>query len=83
METWIDDLARALDDEPLSPEDVETLLAIARDVAHRVERRITPLSTFLLGAAVGRREAAGAGRAEALALTLETLRGILPEAPAG
>ena len=83
METWIDDLARALDDEPLSPEDVETLLAIARDVAHRVERRITPLSTFLLGAAVGRREAAGAGRGEALALTLATLRGILPEEPAG
>ncbi|MGZ8599136.1 MAG: DUF6457 domain-containing protein [Actinomycetota bacterium] len=82
METWIDDLARALDDEPLSPEDVETLLAIARDVAHRVERRITPLSTFLLGAAVGRREAAGDSRDEALATTLVTLRGILLEAPA-
>lgn len=79
METWIDDLARALGEEPLSDDDVETLLAVARDVAHRVERRITPLSTFLLGAAVGRREAAGEGRAAALAEALATLRGLLPE----
>jgi len=83
METWIDDLARSLGEDPLSPEEVDTLLGTARDVAHRVERRITPLSTFLLGTAVGRREAAGASRAEALAATLETLRGLLPEASAG
>lgn len=80
MDTWIDDLARALGQDPLSEDDVETLLAVARDVAHRVERRITPLSTFLLGAAVGRREAAGADRASALAEGLATLRGLLPEA---
>ena len=83
METWIDELAGALGEEPLLPEEVDTLLGTARDVAHRVERRITPLSTFLLGAAVGRREAAGAGRAEALAETLDTLRDKLPETPAG
>lgn len=80
METWIDDLARALGQEPLSEDDVETLLAVARDVAHRVERKITPLSTFLLGAAVGRREAAGADRGTALAEALTTLRDLLPEA---
>ncbi len=80
METWIDELARALAQEPLSEDEVETLLGIARDVAHRVERRITPLSTFLLGAAVGRREAEGAGRPGALREALETLRRLLPEA---
>jgi len=83
METWIDELAGALGEEPLLPEEVDTLLGTARDVAHRVERRITPLSTFLLGAAVGRRQAAGTGRAEALAETLDTLRDKLPETPAG
>ena len=80
METWIDDLARTLGEEPLGPDEVETLLEVARDVAHRVERKITPLSTFLLGAAVGRREAGGAGRADALAATLDQLRGTLPAA---
>jgi len=83
VETWIDDLARALGEDPLTPDEVETLLGAARDVAHGVERKITPLSTFLLGAAVGRRLAAGDGRAEALAGGLGTLRGTLPEAPAG
>jgi hypothetical protein len=79
MESWIDDLARTLDEEPLSAADVETLLGVARDVAHRVERKITPLSTFLLGAAVGRAEAAGASRSDALAPALDRLRGALPE----
>lgn len=83
METWIDDLAHVLGDEPLSPDEVETLLGVARDVAHGVERKITPLSTFLLGAAVGRRQAAGDGRAEALAAALAALRSTLPETPAG
>ncbi len=83
METWIDDLAHALGEEPLSPQEVDTLLGVARDVAHGVERKITPLSTFLLGAAVGRRLAAGEGRAEVLPSTLETLRGTMPEVPAG
>jgi hypothetical protein len=80
MESWLDDLARALGQDPLSEGDVETLLGVARDVAHRVERRITPVSTFLLGAAVGRAEATGTGRSEALAQALTTLRELLPEA---
>lgn len=79
METWLDDLARALGREPLSEADVETLLGVAREVAHRVERRITPVSTFLLGAAVGQAEAAGTSRSEALAQALATLRSLLPE----
>lgn len=80
MDAWLDDLARALGLDPLSDADVETLLGVARDVAHRVERRITPVSAFLLGAAVGRAEASGASRSEALAQALGALRGLLPEA---
>ncbi len=57
-------------------------LAVARDVAHRVERRITPLATFLVGAAVGRSLAGGAPRGEVLEAALETVASLLPDAPA-
>jgi hypothetical protein len=81
METWIDDLARAFGEDPLTREEVAALLDVARDVAHRVERKITPLSTFLLGVAVGRRQAAGASRTEGLGAGLGTLQAALPEEP--
>lgn len=54
MEAWIDRLAVALGEEPLAPTEVEALLAVAREVAHGVERRVTPLTAFLAGMAVGR-----------------------------
>ncbi|MFM7719067.1 MAG: DUF6457 domain-containing protein [Actinomycetota bacterium] len=56
MEPWIDRLAQALGSEPLAPTEQEALLEAAREVAHGVERRVTPLSTFLVGVAVGRRK---------------------------
>lgn len=33
--------------------DQQPLLATAREVAHRVERKATPLTTFLIGIAIG------------------------------
>lgn len=81
MESWIDRLAAILDEEPLSPQETTTLLEVARDVAHRVERKVTPLSTFLLGLAVGRSAAAGTTRADAMVSGLAGLRETLPEAP--
>jgi len=80
MAEWIDDLAVTLAEEPLTGPETDTLLEVARDVAHRVERRVTPLSTFLLGAAVGRRMAGGAERDDALADVLAELRANLPDA---
>ena len=55
MDTWIDELAVALALEPLSHEEADRLLRMARDVAHRVERRGAPLASFLLGMHVARR----------------------------
>ena len=75
---WIDELAFTLGQGPLTPSERNALLGAARDVAHRVERRITPLSTFLLGAAVGREEAAGASRDEALRRVLDELASLIP-----
>jgi len=51
---WIDELAETLGVQPLNAADSDALLRTAGDVAHRVERKVTPLSTFLLGVAVGR-----------------------------
>ena len=80
MDGWIDDLATTLDEEPLSEGEAATLLEVARDVAHRVERKVTPLSTFLLGLAVGRAISGGAPRAGAFESALRQLRSTLPEA---
>ena len=51
---WIDELADTLEVDRLSQPEIDALLESARDVAHRVERKVTPLSTFLMGVAVGR-----------------------------
>ena len=78
MDNWIDELARALGEEPLTTTETTRLLDAARDVAHRVERKMTPLSTFVIGCAVGREIAGGADRAETLIATLRQLESALP-----
>lgn len=84
MEAWIDQLAETLGEDPLSERETSLLLKAARDVAHRVERRLTPLATFLAGAAVGRSLAGGASRHDALEAALDTIGSMLPpEAPEG
>ena len=52
MDEWLRELAADLgiDDDVA----VEPLLDTARVVAHSVERRATPLTTYLIGVAVGR-----------------------------
>lgn len=80
MADWIDELAVELGVDPLTHDDVVELLGIARDVAHRVERKTTPLATFLLGIAVGRAEAGGMDRRRAMGGIFETMNGLLPEA---
>ena len=75
---WIDELASTLGGEPLTPSERNALLGAARDVAHRVERKITPLSTYLLGEAVGRAQASGATRDEALRSVLDRLASLIP-----
>ena len=78
MERWIDELADALDAERLSKGEVALLLEATRDVAHRVERKVTPLATFVLGQAVGRSMASGTERSVALDQVLETASSLLP-----
>jgi hypothetical protein len=81
MEDWIDRLAAALGEDPLSETETTRLLGVSREVAHRVERKITPLAAFLLGSATGRSVAGGASRADALAAALDSLERLLPTPP--
>jgi Domain of unknown function (DUF6457) len=81
VQSWIDQLAEALGQEPASAAETSEILTVARDVAHRVERKLTPVSTYLLGVAVGRRMSEGTGRPASLAAEAAVLRSTLPEAP--
>ena len=81
MDAWIDRLAAALGQDPLTDAEATRLLGSARDVAHRVERKITPLAAFFLGSATGGSVAGGVSRADALAAALATLERLLPASP--
>jgi uncharacterized protein DUF6457 len=54
LESWLDEVARALGVDSAAV-DVKGLLDLTRDVAHEVARPAAPLTTFLVGVAVGRR----------------------------
>lgn len=54
LDQWLDDACSALDLPALSDADRQTVLDLARDVAHGVVRPAAPLTAFLLGIAVGR-----------------------------
>ena len=81
MDEWIDELAEALGLDPLSPEEAGPLLRMARDVAHRVERKGAPLASFLLGMCVARRMTDGTARASVLAGAIAAAEALLPAAP--
>jgi hypothetical protein len=78
MDAWLSALAVTLGVDPLGEEQAMELLGAARDVAHGVERRATPLATFLLGAATQRRIGHGATAADAFADALMELQTTLP-----
>jgi hypothetical protein len=76
IEAWLARLSAELDVADIQPDDndLRTLLDLARDAAHQVgERPAAPLTTFLVGVAVGRGQDLGeaAARATALALGLD------------
>jgi Domain of unknown function (DUF6457) len=80
MSTWIDGLAEALGIERLSASEAERLLKAARDVAHRVERKGTPLAAFLLGMHVAARTADGSPRSLAIDDAIGMTEALLPPA---
>jgi uncharacterized protein DUF6457 len=79
MNEWLDRLAEALEEPRISPDELGAVLKLARDVAHGVERRFAPVSTFLLGVSVGQRTATGVAREEAVSAAVRAVRGLVPE----
>jgi hypothetical protein len=79
----VEGLAARLAVAPVTDEEEELLLAVARDVAHGVERKVTPIAAFVLGEAVGARVAAGEDRSSALDGAIADLRSALPGSSEG
>ena len=52
FDEWVDEVCSALGIEETV--DVDLVLDVARNVAHGVERRAAPVTTFLIGLAAGR-----------------------------
>jgi len=74
VEIWLGEVAGALDVtlEDVLPEDLQSgLLDLTGDIAHNVVRLAVPLSSYLIGVAVGR----GASPEEAI----RTVGGLLPK----
>ena len=82
MDDWIDRFADALGEERISPKDMGALLKMSRQVAHGVDRKFAPLSTYLAGVYVGRRTAAGEEPDVALRRAIDEALGLVPEPPA-
>lgn len=80
---WIDGLAEALGVDALDDAQTAALLSASRDVAHRVERKTTPLAAYALGSAAGQRIAAGETPAAAFDAVLAMLLQALPSADVG
>jgi hypothetical protein len=72
LKQWLTTLSAELKTTDVTMDDdaVRTLLDLARDSAHEVERVAAPLTTFLAGIAVGRGAALGTVAATATTLLL-------------
>ena len=70
LKQWLTTLSAELETSDVSMDDntVQTVLDLARDSAHEVERVAAPLTTFLVGIAVGRGAALSTAAATATAL---------------
>lgn len=77
MADHLQQMAGALGVDALRQAEEAVLLDAARDVAHTTQRRYAPLSTFLLGVAVG---SAAGEREDALRDAVSRLRDVLPAA---
>lgn len=72
LKQWLTTLSAELEtsDVTLDDDAIHTLLDLARDSAHEVERPAAPLTTFLIGVAVGRGATLGSAAAAATELLM-------------
>ncbi len=81
MSEWTYRLAETLGVTRIDPAQESSLLRASREIAHRVERKDTPLTTYLIGVAVGTATAAGTDAGDALNAALDAVLAALPLAP--
>lgn len=84
--SWLEEYADALarrsrSDLGLSAEEMRLMLDLAREVAHRTERRFAPVSTFLAGKFAAKRIRSGSTADDAVREALEVARELLPPEP--
>jgi hypothetical protein len=81
LKPWLNALAQALQTPAGASDDhtIRTLLDLARDAAHEIERPAAPLTTFLVGVAVGRGATLDAAAGTASALLMDATEP--PESP--
>lgn len=74
LRAWVDALSKALSlgDVVIDEDTVHIILDLARDAAHQIDRPAAPLTTFLVGVAVGRGTSIGGAAARATELALDT-----------
>jgi hypothetical protein len=72
LKQWLTSLSAELGTSDVTMDDtaIRTLLDLARDSAHEVERVAAPLTTFLVGIAVGRGATLGTSAATATTLLM-------------
>ena len=75
---WLDRLADELGERRLEPTEVGAILKVAREVAHGVERRLAPLTAYVLGLYVGRESTKGTLPREALEEATRAARSMIP-----
>jgi hypothetical protein len=78
VDDWLDGMAAALAEEPLTSDEVGLALRLARQVAHGVERQAAPLAAYLAGVRAGRLAAAGTPRGEAFRQVVDAVEPLLP-----
>jgi hypothetical protein len=81
MSEWMDRLAETLGVTPIDPSQERSLLNASREIAHRVERKDTPLTAYLIGVAVGSAVSSGADPASVLSRAIDAVLAALPPDP--
>jgi hypothetical protein len=76
LEEWLDALAAELElgDIDMNTDAMHTVLDLARDAAHQIDRPAAPLTSYLVGVAVGRGASLGSVAATATQLALNADR---------
>lgn len=72
LEEWLDALAAELElgDVTMDTDAMHTVLDLARDAAHQIDRPAAPLTSYLVGVAVGKGATLGTAAASATELAL-------------